>query len=411
MPENIISQWLNLSSVKVINATVGDKITDIYLTRDKSNGFVCSKCGKTFATARRWKRTRVRDLDIFEFQPFLLFSKYRTDCPCCGVRAEKIDFLGFNPHYTRRFEEKVARLCRITSVKQVAELLELDWKTVKEIDKRYLTKQFAVPDYEDLNIIAIDEIASHKGHNYFTVVLDLQRTRVIWVGKDRSKQTLDKFFKELGPERCKNLKAIALDMWNPYLASIWEYAPHIKEVFDKFHVLNAYSRVIDKVRNTEYNKAVKTEKEVIKGSKYLLLKNKENLTRTSIKDEKKHLRKLLRVNKKINLTYILKDDLKRLWDYRYPGSAYKFLDSWVQRATAARIKPLTAFAKMLWRYRRGLINHCYYPIDTAKLEGMNNKIKVIKRIAYGFHDDDYFILKIKQACSREPPVNDIDYMC
>jgi len=197
-------------------------------------------------------------------------------------------------------------------------------------------------------------------------------------------------------------------MWDPYLASIRKYAPQVKEVFDKFHVLNSYSRVIDKVRNIEYKRATREEKEVIKGSKYLLLKNKESLEENERRNEKKDLRQLLRLNRNINLVYILKDDLKRLWDYRYPGCAQKFLDSWIQRAKAAKIKPLTAFARTLENYWYGLINHCYYPIDTAKLEGMNNKIKVIKRIAYGFHDDDYFILKIKQGCSHIVPIN---YMC
>jgi len=183
MPENIISQWLNLSSVKFVNAVINNAATDIYLSRDKSQGFICPDCGRAFTRAWRWRRARVRDLPVFEFQPYLLFTKYRIKCPRCGVRIENIDFLGFNPHCTKRFEELVARLCKITSVKQVAELLGLDWKTVKDIDKRYLEKQFAVPDYKDLKLIAIDEVASRKGHNYFTVVLDLERTRVVWVGK------------------------------------------------------------------------------------------------------------------------------------------------------------------------------------------------------------------------------------
>lgn len=127
-----------------------------------------------------------------------------------------------------------------------------------------------------------------------------------------------------------------MDMWGPYLASIRKYTPQIKEVFDKFHVLNSYSRVIDKVRNIEYKRASKEEKEVIKDSKYLLLKNKENLKNSERRNEKRDLRQLLRLNRNINIVYILKDDLKRLWNYRYPGSCQKFLDSWIQRAKACK---------------------------------------------------------------------------
>lgn len=129
-----------------------------------------------------------------------------------------------------------------------------------------------------------------------------------------------------------------------------------------------------------------------------MLKNACNLK----KDQKRDLRILLNVNENINLTYILKDDLKRLWDYKYPGCAERFLDSWISRAISSGIQPLIAFAITLDKHRNGLISHCRYNIDTAKLEGMNNKIKVIKRMAYGFHDDDYFILKIKQGCGGFP---------
>jgi transposase len=344
-----------------------------------------------------WDRreSRIRDLSIFEFRTYLVISKHRINCPHCGVKTERFDFVSPYSRCTTRFEEFVARLCRITSVKQVAKLLDLDWKTVKAIDKEFLEKEFAIPDYENLRLLAVDEIASHKGHNYFTVVMDLERTKVVWVGKGRKKETLNKFFKELGPERRKNLEAIACDMWDPYISSIGEYAPGVKIVFDKFHVIKNYSKVIDKVRNLEFKKAAEEKKEAIKGTKYLLLKNQDKLKT----DEKEQLRKLLQLNENINIAYILKDELKQLWDYRSTGWANQCLDSWINTAMASNIRPLMNFAKTLDNYRYGLINYCSYPIDTGKLEGMNNKIKVIKRIAYGFHDDDYFILKIKQGCS------------
>ena len=144
-------------------------------------------------------------------------------------------------------------------------------------------------------------------------------------------------------------------------------------------------------------KASKEHKEAIKGTKYLLLKNKDTLK----KDKKEQLAALLKLNENINIAVILKDHLKKLWDYKSVGCANRCLDSWISTALASEIRPIVNFAQSLNRYRYGLINHCHYPINSGKLEGMNNKIKVIKRIAYGFHDDEYFILKIKQGCS--PP--------
>lgn len=402
---HIIAQWLDLPSVKfyrVENFNSVDslnKITQIYLERDFSGGFVCCNCGSV--SHRRWdsERVRLRDLSLFEYKTYLILDKYRIECVSCGVKTERLPFAEPYSRCTKRFEEYVARLCKIASIKQVAELLDLDWKTVKEIDKKYLEEQFKEPDFSDLELVGVDEISSRKGHNYFTVVMNLKKGKVIWVGKGRKKETLDQFFKELGPERASKIKAIALDMWDPYIASINEHAPQAEIVFDKFHVISNFSKVIDKVRNTEYHNAKREHKEIIKGTKYLLLSNRSSLGI----DQKKQLGQLLGINENINLAYILKDDLKRLWDYKYPKCAERLLNNWIERAKLSGSKPLVKFAKTLERYRYGLINHCRYPIDNGKLEGMNNKIKVVKRIAYGFHDDDYFILKIKQACSGKEP--------
>jgi len=400
MPDTIIAEWLNLPSVKFERAAIHDNYTEIHLERDYSLGFTCSGCGQICFWSWDRREARIRDLSGFELKTYLITDKHRTDCPNCGVKIERLDFADPYSRCTTRFEELVARLCRISSLKQIAELLDLDWKTVKAVDKKYLEKQFAIPDYDGLRLLAADEIAAHKGHNYFTAVMDLERTRVVWVGKGRAQETLDQFFKELGPERSKKIEAAACDMWAPYIASVKEHAPQAKIVFDKFHVIKSYSKVIDKVRNIEFKKAVSEKKEAIKGTKYLLLKNRDKLK----KDRKEQLSTLLELNENINIAYMLKDDLKRVWKYKSTGWANKCLDSWISTAIASKIKPLIKFASTLNNHRYGLINHCHYPIGTGKLEGMNNKIKVIKRIAYGFHDDDYFILKIKQGCS--PPFFD-----
>lgn len=393
MPDAIIAQWLNLPRVKFHRAVTLRDRTEIHLERDSGSGYSCSGCGQmVFWGWDRW-RTRLRDLSVFEFKTYLVLEKHRVNCPNCGVKLEKLDFAEPYSRCTIRFEELVARLCRMASLKQVAQLLDLDWKTVKAIDKKYLERKFAIPDYDGLRLLAVDEIAFHKGQSFFTMVMDLERTQVVWVGQGRSERTLEGFFKELGPERSKEIEAVACDMWDPYINSITEHAPGAKIVFDKFHVIKLYSKVIDKVRNMEFRKATEQKKEAIKGTKYLLLKNRDKLKR----DQKEQLQQLLQLNENINIAYILKDDLKRLWSYKSRGWAKRCLDSWIATAVGSQIKPLVRFAQTLDTYRYGLINHCNYPIDSAKLEGMNNKVKVIKRVAYGFHDDEYFILKIKQA--------------
>ena len=149
----------------------------------------------------------------------------------------------------------MAKLCEFLPVKQVAELLDLGWKTVKEIDKEALKGRFGQPDYSDLRLLAVDEVSYKKHHKYLTIVLYLEKTRVVWVGQDRSKKTLDRFFEEIGQERAEKIVAMAIDIWDPFLASIKEHAPQTQVVFDKFHIIAQYGRTVDRIRNQEYRKA------------------------------------------------------------------------------------------------------------------------------------------------------------
>jgi transposase len=173
--------------------------------------------------------------------------------------------------------------------------------------------------------------------------------------------------------------------------------PHAKIVFDLFHVVANFNRVIDKVRNSEYRKASKEEKAVFKGSKYLLLKNRKNL---KTHQQRQHLKDLLALNETINTVMILKETLKHIWNYRSRLWAAKALDDWCSLARSLNQRSVTTFTNTLERYRYGILNHCDHPIHTGKLEGVNNKIKVLKRKAYGYRDLRYFTLKIYQAFSN-----------
>jgi transposase len=278
-------------------------------------------------------------------------------------------------------------------IRDIARHLDLDWKTIKELHKLYLQEKYSVEDIGVPALLAVDEISVRKGHHYLTVIINWQTGRVLWVGKDRRYETLKAFFDTLNDEQRAAIKAIAMDMWDPYIKAVKESCPDAAIVFDQFHVVRAFGRVIDAVRNREYRKALQEGKDVIKGSKYLLLKNRENLR----DEEKPRLKALLAMNQPLMTVYLLKDYLKKLWDYRYPRCAQRFLNFWCEMAHESGIRSLTTFAKTLERYAYGIINHCRFPLHTSRLEGINNKIKVIKRRAYGFHDTEYFCLIIKNA--------------
>lgn len=369
--------------------------TDLLLNR-MAPSLRCSRCGQLSFDRYDRTRQRIRDLNVFELHTYLVLDKWRIHCPTCGVRVEDLGFAAPYSRYTRRFEDLVARLCEHLPVANVAELLGMDWKTVKDIDKRALQRAFSQPDYSDLHLLSIDEISYKKRHKYLTLVLDLERTRVVWVGKGRGKATLETFFDEIGEDIADGIVSIAIDMWDPYIAAIQAHAPQAAIVFDKFHVIRNYAKVVDRVRLDELGKAEKEEKPVLRGTKYLLLKNQEKLS------PKQHCRldELLTLNQNLNVVYVLKDDLKRLWDCTEREEAALLLADWTQTAEESGIEPLADFAKTLDHYAYGLLNHCEHPINNARLEGINNKIKVIKRRCYGFHDLDYFTLKIKQASPR-----------
>jgi transposase len=309
-----------------------------------------------------------------------------------------VEDLGFfEPHkrVTKRLAKYIHDLCKMLPVKQVADHLGLDWKTVKNVDKFFLEEKYGETDYGGLRIMAIDEIAIKKGHHYMTVVLDYESGRVVWVGKGHDSNTLKTFFEGMTEQQKAQVEAVAIDMWDPYIKAIQEALPEkVGIVFDLFHVVAAFSRVIDKVRIAEYGKASEEDKRVIKGSKYLLLRNRKNIRK---KEAREHLKKLLALNEVISKMMILKDLLKRIWTYRYRGWVRRRLKEWCEMARTIPYKRVKKFADRLERYSYGILNHCQYPLNTSRLEGCNNKIKVIKRQAYGFHDERYFGLKIIQA--------------
>jgi transposase len=191
--------------------------------------------------------------------------------------VEDLEFFELYRRVTKRLAQYIHELCKILSVQEVAQHLGLNWKSVKKVDKTFLEHTYGQTDYTHLTILAIDESAIRKGHRYMTVVLDYLTGRVVWIGKGRQTETLATFFNGMRPEQKQALQAIAMDMWDPYIKAVKEAVPHVQIVFDLFHVVSAFNKVIDKVRNGEYRKALKKDKAVFKGAKYLLLKNKKNV--------------------------------------------------------------------------------------------------------------------------------------
>ena len=315
-------------------------------------------------------------------------------CRHCGkVKREHLDFLADNPFYTKRFAWFVARRCRTSTIKDVAEELHLDWHAVKELDKEYMRIQLERIGKPGPKAIGIDEISIRKGHTYRIVVSDLIRRRPIWFGgEDRSEASMGQFYDWLGEKKSRGIRLAVMDMWKPFRNVTVRRAPQASVLFDKFHVMRHLNDALDKVRKSEYARLQGQDRRYIKGQKYVLLSNYENLTL----DSRKSLKTLLAANKRLNTAYLLKESFGQLWSYQREGWARRFFDNWKASLKWQRLKPYEKFAEMIERHWDGIAAYCQpeNKVSLGFVEGLNNKIRVIQRRAYGLRDEEYLRLKI-----------------
>jgi len=309
------------------------------------------------------------------------------------VKREQLEFLADNPFYTKRFAFYVGRRCRQAAIKDIAQELKLDWDTVKTLEKQYMRAQLAKAGTPGPKAIGIDEISIRKGHDYRIVVSDLIRRRPIWFGgEDRSEASMSKFYAWLGEQKSSRIRLAVMDMWKPFRLATQAHAPQAAILFDKFHVIRHLGEALDSVRKSEYARLQGRERRYIKGQKYTLLSRKENLTL----EGKKSLKVLLTANKRLNTAYVLKESFGELWSYQREGWARRFFENWRDSLKWQRLKPYEKFAAMIDRHWDGIAAYCRpeNKVSLGFVEGLNNKIRVIQRRAYGLRDEEYLRLKI-----------------
>lgn len=302
-------------------------------------------------------------------------------------------WLADNPFYTKRFAYYVGRRCRSASIKDVAKELHLDWKTVKSLEKQYMRAQLRKAGTPGPEVIGIDEFSLRKGHTYRIVVSDLVRQRPIWYGgQDRSEQSLNNFYHWLGNRKSARIRLAVMDMWLAFYNATRAKAPQAAILFDKFHVMRHLGEALDKVRKSEYARLSGKDRKFIKGQKYTLLSHQENLNT----EGRQALKTLLKANKRLNTAYLLKESFGQLWEYRSAAWARKFFDNWCSSLKWQRLKPYEEFAAMIERHWDGIAAYCKpeNKVSLGFVEGLNNKIRVLQRRAYGLRDEEYLGLKI-----------------
>ena len=371
----------------------------------------CSQCGRPVEAVHDVTVRRVRDLPLMGHDVWLVFPHARLQCPRCGPMSEQLPWLDRYQRMTKRLAETIARLAQRFSVSDVATLFHVGWDAVKQIHARALASWLGPLETSDLSgvrRIAIDEFALHKGQRYATLVVDVATKRVVWVARGRTADALDGFFAALGPAGCAQIEAVVLDLAIPYVVAVQRHCPQAQIVYDLFHALQRYTaQVLDPVRYAEANRIARPNRHdqrsrierlrrhlTGKGVRWLLLRAGQNL---HARAERVRLKELLAANRALFVVYVLKEDLRALWRYRRRAAARRAWADWYARACESGIPLLVRFAHRLALSAEYILNHARYPLHTSLLEGINNKIKVMKRMAYGYRDDDYFFLKIRAA--------------
>src|SRR6202521_2516168 len=355
---------------------------------------ICGGCARVHSGWYDRRVRQVRDLSCGDTRIYLEIEVRRVQCRRCGrVKRERLEFLADNPFYTKRFAHYVGRRCRQATIKDIAQELNLDWDTVKTLEMQYMGAQLAKAGRPGPKIIGIDELSIREGHTYRIVVSDLLRGRPIWFGgEDRSEASMSRFYAWLGNKKSSRIRLAVMDMWKPFRLATNAHAPQAAILFDKFHVIRHLGEALDAVRKSEYARLVGRERRYIKGQKYTLLSRKENLTL----EGKTALKTLLGANKRLNTAYVFKESFGQLWSYEREGWARRFFENWRSSLKWQRLAPYEKFAAMIDRHWDGIAAYCRpeNKVSLGFVEGLNNKIRVIQRRAYGLRNEDYLRLKI-----------------
>lgn len=365
--------------------------------RLRHNTMRCSCCKSSAVQIRETKERTFRLLNLGQKRAYLKIDTHKLLCKKCGVKGWiKLPFTSGKLPMTNAFIWYVIQLMSMTTLLCVALFLGLQWRTVKNIDKANLSKRAKQFSFKKLRYISIDEIAIKKGHKYMTIFTDISTGQIIHAVAGRSEEALRPFLKLLS-KKAKHLRGIGIDMSAAYSSSIKQHLPNVAIIFDRFHVTKLLNNTIDKIRRAEYEKYHSEGKKVLKGQRFLLLRNFVDLD----DGQKSSLQHLLEVNQSLAIAHSMKEQFRLFWALKTKAAGARFLGWWIIQAIESGVMQLARTARTLLHHSKGLLSYFEHRIDNGKAEGINNKIKVLKRQAYGFQDEEYFKLKLYHLHRKE----------
>jgi len=397
MSINISPTILGLPGQRV-NEITFNKIHEtvhILCKRDKRRKAIDPLTGQQ-GTINRYVRRQVQDIPLFGYPCYLEIELAQVFISKNERRIEQCDFVDKGCRFTQRFCRMISGLCRHMSIQAVSRHLDIRWETIKNIDKAYLEKSLPALEPEkltDLRYIGVDEVARAKGHDYMTVIYDMVKGHLIGVETGRTSDVFTRFLKRIPRETAENIEAVAMDMGPAYQKSVREILPNADIVFDRFHVMKNFSDVIKNQRRIEFRKADQTERDLLKGCYYLLLKNENKLTeKQSVK-----LNNLLLENQNLNILYLMKEQLQALWNNTDVATMEKELEQWCVMADQTNMTYLKTFARSMRKNKNGICSYAKHQLTSARIEAGNVSIGLIRKRARGIRDTEYFKLKIRQT--------------
>ena len=386
---------MNLKGQRVNEIKQEEQYLVIHCSRDKRRSPIDPLTGKK-GTINRYVRRKIKDIPLFGYPCLIDIELAQVFISKNERRIESCEFVDKGHGFTHRFCHMISGLCRHMSIQAVARHLTLRWETVKNIDRSYLEKTLPALDptqLKDLKYIGVDEVARAKGHDYMTVVYDMVDGHLIWVGTGRTAEVFSGFLTQLSKETAAGIEAVAMDMGPAYQKSVKDCLPKADIVFDRFHVMQNYSKAIKNQRRIEFRRANNAGKEQMKGTHYLLLKNSEKLS----EKQSNKLLELLKNNDNLNTLYVLKEQLQALWSIDSFDGMTKALENWCQLAEQSDLFYLKKFAKSLRNHCVGICNYAKHKLTSARIEAGNIAIGMIRKRARGIKDTEYFKLKIRQS--------------
>ena len=348
----------------------------------------CGRCGRKSRRNKDRSTRYWRQLDLFGTRTYLRYRIRRVICKRCGVVKEQVPWARWGGRFTVVFEQEVAWLGQRVDLSAAAEYFRVSWRSVRGILQRVVEQHWDEQQrLEGLRMIGVDEISYRKHHRYLTVVVDHLTGRVVWAGKDRKVKSLLRFFRKLGPERAAALEAVSMDMWEPYWVVVRKKAPQAQVIFDRFHIVKHLNQAVDETRRLLVRTLSGQARRELKNTKFPLLKASQNRT----EKDRRVLEEQVRANRPLYRAMLLRDDFMDLYTYQREGWATKFLEGWLRRALRSRLEPMKRVARMIREHFDGVVSWVRWKISNGRLEGMNNKIRLLSHRSYGLHSAEALI--------------------